>query len=96
MIQLDPGNVLLKPSQRRQLMAWLRRAMRIGQRLGNFVLQISMKRTGRSYEVNAYVRDRAGDFHCRTRRHDLQNAVRELARTLSVRLHDQWLRMPAM
>jgi hypothetical protein len=96
MIQLDPGNVLLKPSHRRQLMAWLKRALRIGQRLGNFVLHISMKRVGRSYEVNAYVRDAAGNFRCRTKRHDWQNAVRELARTLSVRLHDQWLRLPTV
>lgn len=96
MIQFDPGNVLLKPSHRRQLMAWLRRALRIGQRLGNFVLQLSMKRVGRSYEVNAVVHDSAGNFRCRIKRHDWQNAVRELSRTLCVRLHDQRLRMPAI
>jgi hypothetical protein len=94
MIQLDPGNVLLKPSHRRQLMAWLRRALRIGHRLGNFVLHLSMKRVGRSYEVVAKVRDSAGDFRCRIKGHDWQNAVRDLARTLSVRLHDQWLAVP--
>jgi ribosomal protein L37E len=91
MIQLDSGNVLLKPSQRRQLMTWLRRALRIGQRLGNFALQITMRRCGRSYEIHARVHDSAGDFHCRTRRHDWRNAVRDLAKMLSNRLHDQRL-----
>jgi hypothetical protein len=74
-------------------MAWLRRALRIGQRLGNFVLQISMKRVGRSYEVNAAVHDTAGNFRMRMKRHDWRDAVRDLARMISVRLHDQRLAM---
>ena len=53
MIKLDSGNVLLKPSQRRQLMAWLRRSLKLGERLGNFVLTISMWRSGRQFELRA-------------------------------------------
>jgi hypothetical protein len=91
MIQLDSGNVLLKPSHRKQLMAWLRRALRLGQRLGDFVLHISMKRIGRSYEVNFNVHDSAGDFHYRMKRHDWRDAVRDLARSVCVKLHGQRL-----
>ena len=91
MIQLDCGNVLLKPSQRRQLMGWLKRAMRLGQRLGNFVLQISMKRVGRAYEVNFAVHDDAGNFQYRMKRHDWRDAVRDLSRTICVKLQGQRL-----
>ena len=89
MIELDSGNVLLTPSVRRQLMGWLRRSVRLGSRLGNFVLRITLKKTGRSYDVNATVKDSAGQFRFHMRRHDLKNAFRELARRLSVRLHEQ-------
>ena len=89
MIQLDSGNVLLKPSQRKQLMTWLRRALKLGQKLGDFLLTISLKRVGRAYDVCARVHDRAGDFMCHARRHDVRSAFRELARMLSARLHTQ-------
>ena len=36
MIKLDLGNVLLKPSHRKQLMSWLRRSLRLGERLGDY------------------------------------------------------------
>ena len=91
MIQLDSGNVLLKPSVRKQLMSWLRRSLRMGNRLGNFILKITLKRIGRSYDVRAQVQDSAGGFRCHTRKHDLRGAFRELARRLSVRLHEQCL-----
>ena len=91
MIQLDPGNVLLKPSHRRQLMAWLKRSLRLGKRLGNFMLQITLKRVGRSYQASARVHDTAGDFRCRARQHDLRGALRDLAKMLCARLHDQCL-----
>lgn len=90
MIQLESGNVLLTPSIRRQLMTWLRRAVKLGERLGNFVLRISMRRTGRCVEVKALVRDRAGTFTLRNRRGDMRAALRELTARLSQRLHDQW------
>ena len=91
MIQLNSGNVLLKPSHRRQMMTWLKRALRLGQQMGNFFIQITMKRVGRMHEVIVSVRDTAGDFRMRMKRHDWRDAVRDLARMISVRLHDQKL-----
>jgi hypothetical protein len=91
MIKLDSGNVLLKPSQRRQLMAWLRRSLKLGERLGNFVLSITMWRSGRHFELRAAVRDGAGDFGCRVRRNDWQGAMRDLVQTVCRRLHGQCL-----
>jgi len=93
MIQLDSGNVLLKPSHRRQLMTWLKRALRIGQRLGDFILHISMKRIGRAYDVSFSVHDSAGDFRYRMKRHDWRDAFRDLARMIAVKLHGQRLGM---
>ena len=43
MIKLEAGNVLLKPSHRKQMMAWFRRAQRLGSRLGQFILTITMQ-----------------------------------------------------
>ena len=91
MIQLEVGNVLLKPSQRRQLMARLRRSLKLGSRLGNFVLRITLWRTGRRFELRATVSDGAGQFGCRVRRSDWRQAMHELIRTLSQRLHGQCL-----
>jgi hypothetical protein len=95
MVRLESGNVLLKPSQRRQLMNSLRRSLRLGQRLGNFILTITMQRTGRQYQLLATVKDRVGQFTCRCRTTDLGNAMRDLARTITHRLHDQCLRQAA-
>jgi len=91
MIKLDLGNVLLKPSHRKQLMTWLRRSLRMGERLGNFVLSISVRRSGRSYEAHATVQDRAGNFDLRSRKQDWRDAFRELIKSLTVRLHNQCL-----
>lgn len=91
MIKLDPGNVLLKPSHRRQMMSWLRRALRLGSQLGQFTLTISMHRSGKQCEVRAQVRDSAGDFACRSRRQDWRDAMRELVRSIVNRLHAQRL-----
>jgi hypothetical protein len=89
MIKLDAGNVLLKPSHKRQLMAWLRRSLRMGSRLGDFLLQITLHRTGNAYEVRAIVHDRSGDYHCRTRQSDWRGAMRDLIRTVSHYIHDR-------
>ncbi len=89
MIELDLGNVLLKPSQRKQLMSWLRRSIELGKRLGNFILKISIQRSGRQYEVRAQVHDTAGDFGCRIRQSDWRSAFRTLIRTLTRQLHQQ-------
>jgi hypothetical protein len=89
MVKLDAGNVLLKPSQRRQLMSWLKRAMHLGKRIGDFLLTIKLRRQGRLYDVRATVHDAAGDFKLGSRGADCRNAFRELCRKLAVRLHDQ-------
>ena len=92
MIKLDLGNVLLKPSHRKQLMGGLRRSLRLGERLGDFALSISLRRTGHMYEAQAAVSDAAGDFGCRSRQSDWRSAIRDLVKTLTLRLHDQCLR----
>ena len=89
MIKLDAGNVLIKPSQRKQITSLLRRCVRLGKRLGDFVLSITMRRAGRFFEMRADVHDRAGDFACRTRQNNWQDALRTLARDLTQRLHAQ-------
>lgn len=91
MIKLESQNVLLKPSHRRQLMSWLRRSLRLGERLGDFMLTITLRRVGHLYEIRAAVHDTQGDFGCRTRQRDWRNAFRDLIRTLNHRLHDQCL-----
>lgn len=91
MVKLHVGNVLLKPSQRRQLMSWLKRAMHLGKRIGNFLLTINLKRQGRLYDVRATVHDAAGDFKLGSRSSDCRDAFRTLCRQLAVRLHDQAL-----
>jgi hypothetical protein len=89
MVKLDAGNVLLKPSQRRQLMSWLKRPMHLGRRIGNFFLMIKLRRQGRHYDVRATVHDAAGDFKLGSRSSDYREAFRTLCRKLAVKLHDQ-------
>jgi hypothetical protein len=91
MIKLHAGNVLLKPSQRKQINSLLRRCVRLGSRLGDFALNIFMRRSGRFYELRAAVHDRLGDFACRSRQNNWQDALRDLARALTQRLHAQRL-----
>jgi len=90
-IRLDAGNVLLKPSHRRQLMAWLKRAIRLGAKLGNLVVTLTLQRIGRFYEVRATVHDSAGDFDCRRRNRDWRDAMHDVVLTLTSRLHAQRL-----
>ncbi len=91
MLTLDSGNVLLKPSQRKQVLSWLRRALRLGQRMHQFAVSLTMHRAGRFYEVRILAHDSAGTLTCRARRHDWQDAIRDLARQLTHWLHDQQL-----
>ena len=93
MIKLDAGNVLLKPAQRKQLMTWLRRAVKMGERLGNFVLSLSFQRIGHQFEVRANVHDSAGDFGFRARQRDWRGAIRELISNINARLHQQRLQL---
>ncbi len=96
MIKLDAGNVLLKPSHRRQLMAWLKRALRFNQRLGDWAISIRMQRTGKVVEMKADVKDRSGPVGFRSREHDWRDAARQLVRMLTSYLHNQMIhRMPA-
>ena len=89
MIELRSGNVLLKSSDRRFLGNWLKKVRRLGQRLGDFVMKLSMQRVGRSYEVRATVHDAAGDFQLRSRKGTWEDAVHELMRMLTARLRGQ-------
>jgi hypothetical protein len=91
MLKLNHGNVLLKPTHRKQLMSWLKRVLRLGERLGDFVLTLTLHRTGRAVEVRASVHDAAGDFACRSRQQDWRSALRDLVRSLLARLHDQYI-----
>jgi hypothetical protein len=91
MFKLEAGNVLLKPSQRRQLMGWLRRSSRLGARLGDFDLTIKIAKIGNQHEVTAAVHDSAGDFTCRTRKRDWRDAIRELIHRLVNQLRLQKL-----
>ena len=91
MITLDAGNVLLKPSHRKQLMTRLKRVIRLGDRIGDFVLKIALHRSGRHVEISAKVHDRHGDFVFRTRQMTLPDAIYALVRALATRLHTQAL-----
>jgi hypothetical protein len=91
MVKLEPGNCLLKPSQRRQLLSWLKRAVALGERVGDFLLTITVRRMGGRYEMHADVHDAAGDFRLRSRGQTWRDVCRAMVRTLSVRLHAQRL-----
>lgn len=91
MIKLYPGNVLLKASHRRQMLRYLKRTLRMGQRMARFDLTLSLNRVGRSYEVKASVHDSAGAFACRSRKHDWRDAIREAAGSLATGVHNQLL-----
>ena len=89
MIKLDEGNVLLKPAQRRHLITCFRRALRLGSRLGDFLLTISIRRVGKLFELRAEIHDAYGDFHCRSRQNDWRTALRDLSRSICLGLHQQ-------
>ena len=92
MVKLEPGNCLLKPSQRRQLLSWLKRAVALGERVGDFLLRITVRRmSGGRYEMRADVHDSAGDFQLRSRGHTWRDVCRAMVRMLSVKLHSQRL-----
>lgn len=92
-IHLDVGNVLLKRSHRKQLMTWLKRAIRLGAKLGDLVVTLTLQRIGKLYEVRATVHDSAGDFDCRRRDRDWRDAMREVVMTLTAKIHTQRLAM---
>jgi hypothetical protein len=73
--------------------AWLKRSMRLGKRMGEFDLTLSLNRIGRSYEVRALVHDSAGDFGYRCRKHECRDAIRITAIALTNRIHNQRLQL---
>ena len=92
MVKLEPANCLLKPSQRRQLLSWLKRAVTIGERVGNFLLTITVRRVnGGRYEMRASVHNAAGDFRLRTTGQTWRDVCRAIVRMLCVQLHNQRL-----
>ena len=92
MVKLEPANCLLKPSQRRQLLSWLKRAVEMGQRMGDFLLTITVRRVrGGRYEMLADVHDSAGDFRLRSRGQTWRDVCRAIVRMLCVQLHNQRL-----
>jgi hypothetical protein len=96
MVKLDVGNVLLKPSHRKQLMSWLKRAIRFGERMGNLAISITMHRIGRLVEIRANVADQNGVVMFRSRQTDWRDAARQLVRTVTSHLHDRMIRRVAM
>lgn len=95
MVKLQAPNGLLKPAQRRQLFAWLRRAVVLGERVGDFLLNISVRRLGRNFEMRADVHDAAGNFALRARGQTWRDVCRQVVRALAVRLHGQRLALGA-
>ena len=91
MLRLIEGNVQLKPSHRRQLMTCLKRIQKLGQRLGDFVLTLSLHRAGRVLEVKAMVHDSVGDFEYRLRKQDWRRTLQDLARALYSKVNAQFL-----
>jgi hypothetical protein len=91
MISLTAANVSLKPSQKKQLLSRLRRAIRLGERLGQFVLRITVKGCGRHMEVVAKGRDKGGEFQFRARQLTLADCMKTIVRTIVQRVHDSML-----
>jgi hypothetical protein len=95
MIKLDAGNVLLKPSHRKQLNAWLKRPTRLGDRLGAFDVSIQMQRSGKAVEMTAGVTTARGVRAFRAREQDWRHAAHRIIRMLTVHLHDLALQSTA-
>jgi hypothetical protein len=91
MIQLNTENVLLKPSQRRQITAWLKRIVKFGERMGAFTLNLFIQRHGRRCEVRAEVRSQSGTFSLHNRGTDWRDAMHKMVQMLAARMHSQWV-----
>ena len=96
MITLDAGNVLLKPTQKKQVLARLKRAIRLGDRIGEFFMTIRMRRTGRHVEMTADVRDRFGNFSMRTKGQNWMDALHEIVRNVFREIHNHTVRRAAL
>ena len=89
MVELLEGNVLLKPAQKRRVLAHLRRASRLNDRMGDSRLAVTLKRVGTKYEARAKVHNRRGDVECKARDAHWENAVTALVRSLHDKVHAQ-------
>ncbi len=87
MITIDAGNVLLKPTQKKQMLARLKRALRLGDRIGNFMIKISLRRTGKHVEVTATGQDRLGQFAFRNRGKTWMDALHAIVRDVFRTVH---------
>ena len=95
MVKLHAANCVLKPSQRRQLQSWLKRAVHLGERVGDFFLTITVQRIGTGgrgmFGMQAKVHDAAGDFDLKCKGQTWRDVCRAMVRMLAVRLHGQRL-----
>lgn len=96
MITLDAGNVLLKPIQKKQLMSRLKRSIRLGDRLGNFVMNLKLRRTGKHVEMIARGKDRFGEFGARARGSSWIDAMHSIVREVLRELHNHVIRRAAL
>jgi hypothetical protein len=93
MVKLEAANCQLKRAQVRQLQSWLKRSVQLGERVGDFILTITIRRVGRVFAMHANVHDSAGDFGCRARGQTWRDVCRAIVRMLSVQLHNQRLKV---
>ena len=91
MVKLQAENCLMTRSQRRHLRSWLKRAVHLGERVGKFILTITVRRVGRVYQMRAEVRDAAGDLRCRARGQTWRDVCREIVHAVVMKLHQQRL-----
>lgn len=96
MITLDAGNVLLKPIQKKQLMSRLKRSIRLGDRLGNFVMNLKLRRSGKHVEMTARGKDRFGEFGARARGSTWMDAIHAIVREIVRELHSHAIRRAAL
>jgi hypothetical protein len=73
------------------VLARLRRVIKLGERLGDFVATVTLRRVGKVVEIRAGVHDSRGDFACRIRQGDGRHAINVLVHQLASRLHQQAL-----
>lgn len=93
-MELVSLNVPLRGVHRKQIMAWLRRSLKLGQQIGHFVLKVTIQRSGKGVEVLAHVYDEVGEFTCRSHG-DLMDAFRDVTHKLNLQLHKQRLQRTA-
>jgi ribosome-associated translation inhibitor RaiA len=89
MVQILSGNVLLKPAQKKRILAHLRRSTKLGAQVGDFKLTVSLARTGRHVEAKAKVADRKGAFEVHSRDAHWETAVEGVIRQVHTMVHAQ-------